>query len=326
MGVRMMLLAVVHLVCILSTDAAEYDPLGVPDSFQAETLDWTVRDEARSRDIPIKAYLPATRTSQPVVLFSHGLGGSREGCSYLGKHWSARGYVAVFLQHPGSDDSVWKDTSLLKRMSAMREAASAENFRLRVQDVSAVLDQLSRWNDLPSHKLEGRLDLEHVGMSGHSFGAQTTQAVSGQSAGVFGSRFAEPRIQAAIALSPSSPRRGDVAKAFGSVKIPWLVMTGTQDKAMIGNQTVASRLEVFPALPPGDKFELVLHNAEHSAFGDRRLPGETQTRNSNHHRVVLGLSTAFWDAYLRADDSAKQWLVGAGPSGLLQPNDRWQTK
>lgn len=36
------------------------------------------------------------------------LGGSRHCSSYLGEHWSARGYVAVFLQHPGSDELVWK--------------------------------------------------------------------------------------------------------------------------------------------------------------------------------------------------------------------------
>jgi hypothetical protein len=41
---------------------------------------------------------------------------------------------------------------------------------------------------------------------------------------------------------------------------------------------------------------LVLHNAEHSVFTDRPLPGEREPRNPNHHRVILALSTAFWDA------------------------------
>jgi predicted dienelactone hydrolase len=55
----------------------------------------------------------------PVVLFSHGLGGSRTGSVFLGEHWAARGYVAVFLQHPGSDDSIWKDKPWQERMRAM---------------------------------------------------------------------------------------------------------------------------------------------------------------------------------------------------------------
>ena len=115
-----------------------------------------------------------------MVLFSHGLGGSRAGSSFLGKHWAGRGYVAVFLQHPGSDESVWKDQPLAKRMTAMREAASAKNYLLRAQDVPAVLDQLAKWNGETGHELAGRLDSRTVGMSGHSFGGHTTQAVAGQ--------------------------------------------------------------------------------------------------------------------------------------------------
>lgn len=52
-----------------------------------------------------------------------------------------------------------------------------------------VLDRLAEWNAAADHALAGRLDLHRVGMSGHSFGAQTTQAVSGQSAGIAGLRL-----------------------------------------------------------------------------------------------------------------------------------------
>jgi hypothetical protein len=88
--------------------------------------------------------------------------------------------VAVFLQHPGSDDSVWKDLPIAQRMAALKKAAGLKEFLLRVQDVPAVLDQLEVWNKDAAHALAGQFDLNHVGMSGHSFGAVTTQAVSGQ--------------------------------------------------------------------------------------------------------------------------------------------------
>lgn len=304
---------------------ADYDPLRLPQGSHGETVELTVRDEARKRDIPLLVYLPAAQGPAPVVFFSHGLGGTREGCVYLGKHWSASGYAAVFLQHPGSDDSVWKDEPLLRRMAAMKRAASAENYLLRVQDVKAVLDRLDVWNRQDGHALAGRLDLKRVGMSGHSFGAQTTQAVSGQAAGLVGPRLTDPRISAAIAFSPSSPRRGDPATAFGSVKIPWMLMTGTKDVAMIGDADLQSRLNVYPNLPDTiDRFELVLHNAEHSAFTDRRLPGDRERPNPNHHRAILALSTAFWDAYLKDDPAARVWLHGTGPRSVLEQDDRWQ--
>ena len=38
------------------------------------------------------------------------------------------------------------------------------------------------------------------------------------------------------------------------------------------------------------------------------------------------LTTAFWDAYLRDDPSAKSWFVGDGPRSLLEKGDKWQKK
>ena len=303
-----------------------YDPLAASQAAQVRFADLLVRDETRKRDIPLRVYLPPSNAPAPVVLFSHGLGGTREGSVYLGKHWAARGYVAVFLQHPGSDDSVWKGVPPAARMAAMNRAASAQNLLLRAQDVTAVLDRLAAWNRKEGHALAGRLDLGRVGMSGHSFGALTTQAVSGQRFPMAGSRMTDARIRAAIAFGPSAPRTGDAGEAFGSVKIPWMLMTGTRDIAPIGGADLESRLNVYPHLPAAiDRYELVLFDAEHSAFTDRALPGDSGMRNPNHHRAILAVSTAFWDAYLRNDREALAWLQGSGPRSILEPKDRWRT-
>lgn len=80
------------------------------------------------------------------------------------------------------------------------------------------------------------------------------------------------------------------------------------------------------ALPSGAKYEIVLHDAEHSAFTDRRLPGDRKSRNPNHHKVILALSTAFWDANLRKEAGARDWLDGDGPASVLESMDRWQRK
>jgi predicted dienelactone hydrolase len=329
--------------------SAAYDPMAVFSAFTPKTVDLVVKDAARQRDIPIRIYLPDSRSEAPVVMFSHGLGGSRENNRYLGVHWAARGYIGVFLQHPGSDESVWKDAATGARYKALRTAANGQNLQLRIEDVPVVLDQLEAWNKTSGHQLAGRLDLTRVGMSGHSFGAITTQAVSGQTfpflgggagrgaasgrrlggrgAAAVATSSAEPRIKASVIFSPSSPRFGDAKTAFAAVKIPWLLMTGTEDTAPIGDIDLESRLTVFPALPPGDKFELVLDGAQHSAFGDRDLPGDREgSRNPNHHRAITAISTAFWDTYLRSDPSARTWLNGSGPASVLEKADRWQKK
>lgn len=320
------LAAFVQPLLIRRATAAEYDPLTQDGATASGPREFVVHDESRSREIPARVFLPTAKDAAPVVLFSHGLGGTREGSAYLGEHWVARGYVVVYLQHPGSDDSVWRGKPIAERMNAMKQAAGFENFMLRVKDVPAVLDQLERWNSSKDHALSGRLDLNRVGMSGHSFGAVTTQAVSGERFPAASHSLTDKRIKAAIAFSPSSPRAGDPQQAFGEVSIPWMLMTGTKDTSPVGGADVKSRRAVFANLPPCDKYELVLKDAEHSAFTDRALPGDREPRNSNHHRVVLALSTAFWDAYLRDDDAAKAWLQGDGPKSLLQSGDEWQRK
>lgn len=303
-----------------------YDPLTVADRRSPAQLELVVNDAGRQRAIPILVYLPPQESPAPVVLFSHGLGGSRHGSAYLGRHWSARGYLAVFIQHPGSDVSIWRDEPVRGFLEALQRAANLQNTLLRVHDIPAVLDQLEAWDATDGHALAGRMNLERIGMSGHSFGAVTTQAVSGQRALRGNLSFTDPRIDAAIAFSPSSPRWGRPEQAFGLVEIPWMLMTGTKDTAPIGNADVASRLAVFPALPPGGKYELVLDGAEHSAFTERALPGDTEPRNPNHHRAILALSTAFWDAWLREDSAARAWLDDDGPRSVLEKDDRWQAK
>jgi len=322
---RFPMLAIIGLsLLMLSLPTAEYDPLQRPVTPLPKSLELTVEDATRGRSIPVRVYLPTATTAAPVVLFSHGLGGSRDGNAFMGEHWSARGYLCVFLQHPGSDTGVWKDAPPAERMAAMRRAASVGNFALRVGDVPAVLDRLQLWQEEAGHVLAGRLDLTRIGMSGHSFGALTTQAVSGQAFSTLSCN--DRRITAAIAFSPSSPRQGGDT-AFAGVRLPWLLMTGTHDTSPIGDQSVASRLAVYAALPAnGMAYELVLDRAEHSAFTDRALPGDSQPRNPNHHRAILAVSTAFWDAWLRGQGEARAWLDGDRPRQVLETSDRWQRK
>ena len=310
---------------LLPAQTTAYDPLRLPADAAATDFTDTVHDAERERDVPVRVFLPAGDAAAPVILWSHGLGGTRDGCRYLGEHWAARGYVVVFLQHPGSDDAVWREARPRERWQAMERAASRRNLVLRCEDVHAVLDALARWHADAEHRCHARLDLEQVGMAGHSFGAFTTQVVAGQIATLGRQRLHEPRIDAALPMSPSRPRLGDPERAFAEVTIPWLVMTGTHDDAPIGGQTEASRREVFPALPVTiDRYELVLDGAEHSAFSDRALPGDARERDPAHHRAILAVSTAFWDCHLRGDGAARAWLCGDAPRGVLAERDVWQ--
>lgn len=310
------------LATMFATAKPAYDPLAVgKGEVKSETFE--VRDAKRERTIPIRVYFPDAKDPAPVILFSHGLGGSRDNNPYLGNHWAKRGYAVVFVQHPGSDEEVWKDERPGKRMEALTAAASGVNFMERNKDIPAVIDALESWNKEKGHALHGVFDTDHIGMSGHSFGAVTTQAVAGQAFGGGRISFTERRIDAALMMSPSLPKRGDPAEAFGAITIPCLLLTGTLDDSPIGDTTPESRRQVFPNLTDAPAWQAVFDKATHMSFGERDFAGKEQN-GDRYHKAILALSTAFWDANLKGDKTAGLWLNGSGARKAMVPEDIWQ--
>ena len=182
-------------------------PLGVaaakPGPFAVEVASYDWLDKTRDRSVPVKIYFPKTgRGPFPVIIFSHGLGGSRDGYEYLGRHWASHGYVSVHLQHQGSDTAIWKGQA--RPLEALRNSLKdPRNAINRPLDVRFAIDQMEKLNT-DRGPLNGRLDLSRIGMAGHSFGAWTALAVIGE---VFigpGGREAslpDRRVKAAIAMS-----------------------------------------------------------------------------------------------------------------------------
>ena len=307
----------------VSFQQAAYDPGKTSGKVKMLDTEFVYGDDKRK--VPLRIYLPESKSAAPVILFSHGLGGSKENNPYLGNHWAGRGYVVVFMQHAGSDKEIWKDVPLRDRFRKVKSAASQKNLEGRVGDVPATIDQLTKWN-ADGKKLAGRLNLKKIGMSGHSFGAVTTKALAGQNYGRRGQVFADTRIKAAVVMSPMFPRFGGNADTFRKVKVPWMLMTGTKDESMIGRGTPADRRKVFQQLPKsGHFYELVLHDAEHMAFSERTLQG-VEHRNPRYHKSILAMSTAFWDTYLKEDKAAKKWLNGRQAKKVLEPKDSWKKK
>ena len=273
-------------------------------------LDWL--DDTRGRTVPAKVYFaPAATGACPVVIFSHGLGGTREGASYLGDCWASNGYVAVFLQHTGSDESVWRGKS--RPMQAMRAAASdpAEVLN-RPRDVAFALDRLAAMNTETNSPLRGRLDLGRVGVSGHSFGAYTALAAAGRvMKGPLGSTSVDlhdPRIRACIALSP--PARGTPAErdSYAAFAVPCLHVTGTEDRSPINDTTPEQRRIPYDAISASHQFLVIFKGADHMVFSGRSAPGRDRAADERTRDLVARASLQFWNAFLRDDPKARAWL------------------
>lgn len=271
-------------------------------------FDWT--DAARRRRVPVKIYSPAAlpaakREPLPIIIFSHGLGGTRENYEYLGRQWAANGFVPVHLQHIGTDDSAWRGKA--KPMEAMRGAISIQHAIDRADDVKFAIDRLTKLNaDDPTWK--GKLDLEHIAAAGHSFGAHTAMAVAGQapSAGSPAtsqpSPLRDPRVKAAIALSPNVPAiRANLDRVFATVKIPVFFITGTKDDSPLSDTKAAERRIPYDRTNNAPAaYLLILDGADHMTFSGRGA--------GKFLEQIQLASTAFFDAYLKDEAAAKKWL------------------
>ncbi len=290
--------------------------------FKTVLDEWS--DQQRNRQIPVKLYIPDASGPFPLVIFSHGLGGSREAAPYLGEYWAKKGYLGVFIQHPGSDSSVWQTVERKERMNAMHSAANAKNLVDRGTDVIFVLDELERRQN--SGELKGKLDLSRIAVSGHSFGAGTSLLLAGQNVGLINEnpRFLDQRIKAAIYLCPpvSPLAKRDPSKSFGSIKIPGMLLTGTEDDSPIGNTSAEDRRIPFDGMKAPHQYLINFYGADHAVFGGGKSYRAAKDNDEKFRLMVQELTGKFLDATLRSDETAWAWLdKGAAAKYLANKAD-----
>lgn len=132
-----------------------------------------------NRTLAVDFYRPivekvAKTVSVPVIIISPGFGADKSNFSYLGEHLASHGFAVAILNHPGSDRRNIK--SFLA--GTTQEVLEAQELINRPQDISYLLDELQRQEQSNPSPL-GTLNLEQVGVIGHSLGAYTGLALAG---------------------------------------------------------------------------------------------------------------------------------------------------
>jgi predicted dienelactone hydrolase len=299
-------LSSVILACLWSRAAwCQYSPTSGP--YKVHTVDAiALHDSARRKDIPIKIYYPDGVGPFPVILFSHGALASKEDYSAFGQFWASCGYVSI---HPSHADSVADSGFRGTLREALSDPRAWEN---RPEDVSFILDSLVHVENF-APQLAGKLDLRHIGVGGHSFGAYTASLVAGTTILLPGKAgpqtFRDKRVSAVVMLSPQGEGiMGLGAHSWDALHVPMLLMFGSRDFGPFGQEPVW-RSEAFEKAPAGNKYEVELEGGTHMGFAAPFSGGG--------HRVEVfecaKLETlAFWDAYLRQDPKARQYLESHG--------------
>ena len=280
------------------------------DDFRTIDMQWN--DDSRQRDIPARLYWPADASPSaavPLVVFSHGLGGTKNGYSYLGKHWASLGFASLHVQHAGSDRAVWGG-NIFSMVSNVVAAASEGNAIDRARDVSFAITSI-----LASKDYGASIQANAIAVAGHSYGANTALLVGGATVARDGKSlsFRDDRVKALILISaPPFVGEGDMVNVLGPIKVPTLHVTGTDDVIRVPGyySDVADRIKVFDAVRAPDKVLTVFKGATHSIFTDRTGPAGVEL-NSVIKRATRELSGVFLKSVLAnaSGKSVDDWLA-----------------
>lgn len=191
---------------------------------------------------------------RPVVLLSHGTGGSAQGMGWLGCRLAAEGFIVLAANHHGN-------TAV--------EAYLPEGFLCwweRALDLTALLEI-----HLKGGLFAGKIDISRVYAAGFSLGGYTVLALAGAitdvklfdewanglqgqrgprefpdiadhipdllaTSAVFrasqdrqGHRYLDPRVKAVFTFAPAPPVRNFTVKSLASIDIPVGIMAGASD-------------------------------------------------------------------------------------------------
>ena len=283
-------------------------------AYSVQEFDW--QDNARQRAVPVRLYLPASASTLrpvPLIVFSHGIGGSRRGYSYLGQFWASQGYASLHLQHVGSDRALWVGNPITVALRLQAAAQEAEA-TARVQDLRFALDQVL------AGPLAPQLDASRIIAAGHSYGANTTLLAAGARVERAGRvlDLRDARIKAAIVISaPPFYGEGQPERILGGIQVPSLHITATEDIIRVPGyfSPASDRVAVFDATGGQAKTLAVFEGGSHSIFTDRSGPGG-QVLNAQIKAATQALSLAFLGSVFENDAAGlRLWAQRFG--GLL---------
>lgn len=249
--------------------------------------------------IATDAPLSDARTKYPLLLLSHGTGGSADSLDWLAAGLAAHGYIVAGVNHPGNN---------------ALEPVTREGFMLwweRATDVSEVLDSL-----LADPALGARIDTHRIGAVGFSLGGYTVLELAGArtrqqhfldfcaspaadaickppemarlkdpaatsasfspqtlaSMARSGDSYRDPRILSVFAIAPALGEAFDTT-SFADVDIPVSLVAGTQDPVA----PVDTNIHRIASLMPDAKVRMV-PGAAHYTFVSDCLPAAVDQR------------------------------------------------
>lgn len=336
-------LASAEVTASSSVDFNQMPDLRQRGLFEVSKQTLSLFDWQRNRQFETDFYLPntvtenaATEQSTPVIVISHGLASDRSRFEDLARHLASYGFAVAVPQHPGSDYQALQDLLAGERTDLFE----VNQFIDRPHDISHLLDYLERLN---KKELKNQLNLEKVGVWGHSFGGYTALALAGATIdfeklqldctpenkivnpSMFLQcralelpqseyQFRDPRVKAVVVLNPVN---SGVLGQLGLSQISIPVMMGASSGDLLA-PAVLEQIKTFTWLTTSNRYLVIKRGDSHffdvnksnvseiPGMGGLLSPGVEVTRN-----YMNALSVAFFGSYVAKDIEYKPYLHAA---------------
>ncbi len=204
---------------------------------------------ATHRVLPLKIWYPVAKRGMsapgaaPLLVYSHGLSGSRADAAYLGRFLASHGYTLVSVSFP------------LTRMGAPG-GPNVLDVVNQPADIGFIIDTLLEWNDSAGHYLSGLIDASRIGLIGHSLGGMTTTLAA------YHPRLRDPRVAAAISLA--GPLEMFDRTLFQDSDLPFMMLAGDID-AMVSYDRNGALL----TQRVNNSHLVTINKASHTGFTDQ---------------------------------------------------------
>ncbi len=261
-----------------------------------------------SGKVAVDAAPLASVAGYPLLVFSHGYGGSGLGSVFFTEALAARGWIVACPDHHDRHAAVRIRTGQQKDFDrrgllqyAKKIAASGPDDRLkylyRLDEMRLALDSM-----LTSDSFGKLIDKNRIAVGGHSFGGFTALGISGAI-----KKYHDSRIKAVLLFSTGAGGYLFTEDELSAIQVPSLLFMGEREEKQLRGTTTMSALssKIFRNLSP-PKYFLEVKGSSHFSFNNRfsnRLGALLMSGSEEEFAVIRKYSIAFLEHYVagRAD-------------------------
>jgi len=255
----------------------------------------------------------------PLILFSHGSGGVRYQSVFQCPHLASHGYVVVAVDH--IDNTLY---DILAGKDARDSGILIQSAEDRPLDQVKVWEEMKRRNGDSSDPLHQMIEIENVGITGHSFGGFTSALTP---------RYL-PALKVSIPQAPfTSGLTGGVVQPEHLAKLPIMVLASKADLTLDYAKEQRGFYErmLEPSFFQAARYLVTLERAGHFTFSNMcdldlaqnatklgfKKPedlindgcSELNVKPLEGHRLTNYYSTALFNAILRKSSKSLDFLT-----------------